>query len=191
MGGGNISQIKLSALDDDADDSKTPDMPIIAVSAAIPAPVKLTTARIGQFAEGKGYTLTAADAAQFAADAVAPFKGSAVEKVDNTLVIYGMDCLCGKTTHTKGCQDLWKGESKVWKPWTSDNTLPTTTGNYYLTAPVDLAEKGVQKLAANANVVLDLNGFTVTGKNNDRMYATHNTDSNLTTSDTSIDFTKP
>ena len=181
----DIGAISLGSYDDKDDDGKTPTAPLLNITGAVSGSVSYIATAEGIFAQGSGYTLTDSDANAFTTELNLSGLPGGILREDNTLAVRAYSCLCGKETHTKGCLDLWGGEKRVWTAWTSTTTLPTTTGNYYLTANVSLSSKGVQKLAANANVVLDLNGFTVTGKTNDRMYATHNTDSNLTITDNS------
>ena len=71
-------------------------------------------------------------------------------------------CVCGKIDgrfdHTEGC-----GQPEgAWQPWTSTTTLPTTEGNYYLTADVNVTGTR-HDITGGAKVNLDLAGFTVTG----------------------------
>jgi len=74
-------------------------------------------------------------------------------------------------TQTKYC-DHCKTEV-VWRAWAYDTTLPTNkSGHYYLYSDVKLATQ--QSMAANIEVVLDLNGKTVTGSGGGRMYSLHN-----------------
>ena len=181
----DIGAISLGSYDDKDDDGKTPTAPLLNITGAVSGSVSYIATAEGIFAQGSGYTLTDSDANVFTTELNLSGLPGGILREDNTLAVRAYSCLCGKSEHTKGCLELWGGEKRVWTAWTSTTTLPTATGNYYLTANVSLSSKGVQKLAANANVVLDLNGFTVTGKTNDRMYATHNTDSNLTITDNS------
>ncbi len=65
-------------------------------------------------------------------------------------------CVCngeleGKEGHT--CEEV------EFTAWSDPSTLPTTTGNYYLTTNVTLSAQ--QQISANTDVVLCLNGFTV------------------------------
>ena len=46
----------------------------------------------------------------------------------------------------------------TWTAWEETTSLPTATGNYYLTAPVTIGPNN----AINADITLDLNGFDVT-----------------------------
>lgn len=52
-------------------------------------------------------------------------------------------------------------ETVTWTAWDKTTTLPNTTGHYYLTADVNLSAK--TSVAAGQDVVLCLNGYTVTG----------------------------
>lgn len=88
-------------------------------------------------------------------------------------------CLCGQTVHTLGCD----GNEVLWKPWAATNTtLPGASGYWYLTGPMTLT--GAMSLAANQDVVLDLNGQTAI-RNNGRAYSVHNTGASLVITDTS------
>lgn len=74
-------------------------------------------------------------------------------------------------TQTKYC-DHCKTEV-VWRAWAYDTTLPTSkSGHYYLYSDVKLATQ--QSMTANTEVILDLNGKTVTGSGAGRMYSLHN-----------------
>jgi len=66
-------------------------------------------------------------------------------------------CVHGKTKGncTEGCT-----EYLVWQEWTSQTTLPATTGNYRLTQAVTVSAQ--TDIAPGNKVVLDLNGQTVT-----------------------------
>ena len=77
--------------------------------------------------------------------------------VDASAVIH---CLCGQEEHLPGCD----GNEVLWQPWAKTNTtLPTTSGYWYLEDHMTLT--GSAELAANQNVVLDLNGKTATANN--------------------------
>ena len=67
-------------------------------------------------------------------------------------------CVCGGKAVGMGnhtCKDV------LWTAWTSENSLPTTTGNYYLTKSVTLNGSAVFNTAATVNI--DLAGFDITG----------------------------
>ena len=88
-------------------------------------------------------------------------------------------CICGtKTgTHLPGCD----GTVKNWTAWNDATTLPGTTGNYYLNADVVLA--GVVELKTEQNIVLDLNGHTVTSTTRVYQLAAANINDSLTVLD--------
>ena len=97
---------------------------------------------------------------------------------DGALAMGKKSCLCGQTTHLPGCD----GTKHLWSAWASSNkTLPTTSGYWYLTDNMTLT--GPAELAANQNVVLDLNGKTATMSGN-RCYSVANTGASLVITDT-------
>ena len=80
---------------------------------------------------------------------------------------------------TDGCD----GTILAWQPWTFGDCLPAdTAGNYYLTKSVQLT--GAQTIAANTAISLDLNGYTVTGAKNCRVYEVGHGGANLVLTDT-------
>ena len=105
----------------------------------------------GEGVEVKNYTQLVVGAA------TASENGSVVAVSNDALYIKDgrWGCLCGQSEHIGDCE----GEILLWQPL-SGNTLPFTTGNYYLTA--DIAAAGQSNVAENAVVNLDLNGHTVT-----------------------------
>ena len=78
------------------------------------------------------------------------------------------------------------GTLLTWKPWKQTSYLPKNaadSGNWYLTAPVQMtAQNSIQE---NVNVVLDLNGFEAWGKENTRVYSIHKAGASLVLTDTS------
>ena len=60
------------------------------------------------------------------------------------------------------------GKNVEWTPWTSGNTLPTTSGHYYLCGDVCAPQSNVKK---NQNVVLCLNGYNIRAAGK-RIYST-------------------
>ncbi len=74
------------------------------------------------------------------------------------------------------CPDC--GKSVEWTPWTAESSLPTETGHYYLCGNVTLT--GQTGPAENQNVVLCLNGFTVTGPDTARAVSAFGAGSSLT-----------
>ena len=102
-------------------------------------------------------------------------------------------CVCGLDANGKHFGNC-DGTPHLWTGWTSATTLPTTTGYYILNDAVALTE--VMLVADGANVVLDLNGQTVTGPTSDapkytswRIYDFNAPDKtkSLTITDTSAD----
>ncbi len=84
------------------------------------------------------------------------FTGDAVTSIAST-------ASGNKTYYAKWSPDhdhLVDGQEVEWTPWTSANSLPTKTGNYYLTSDVTLTS--AQVLAEGATVRLCLDGHTVT-----------------------------
>ncbi len=137
----------------------------------------------GIIGSGSNYSLTDTDATVFASNGKGAAAGCVIVRQGNDLVVGGLDCLCGLEEHTKACKELWNSEERLWTAWTSTTTLPTTTGNYYLTNNVDFDWQ--QKIAKDANVVLDLNGYTVTNDNGQRMYSNWESGASLTITDKS------
>lgn len=92
-------------------------------------------------------------------------------------------CLCGAWDgeHHGECD----GTQLAFGAWTSSTSLPTTTGNYYLTKDVTCNQQNIN--GDGTNVVLDLNGHTVTGNANKRIYALFETEGavSLTITDSS------
>ena len=80
---------------------------------------------------------------------------------------------------TDGCD----GTILSWQSWTSQNSLPTdNTGNYYLTESVQLT--GVNSIAADTAIALDLNGYTIHGAENCRVYEVGDVGASLILTDT-------
>ena len=80
---------------------------------------------------------------------------------------------------TDGCD----GTILSWQSWTSQNSLPTdSTGNYYLTKSVQLT--GVNSIAADMAIALDLNGYTIHGAENCRVYEVGDVGASLILTDT-------
>jgi len=50
----------------------------------------------------------------------------------------------------------------TWTAWDKTTSLPSTTGHYYLTADVNLSA-AAERIVAGQDVVLCLNGYTITG----------------------------
>lgn len=54
---------------------------------------------------------------------------------------------------------------ETWTEWTQTTTLPTISGHYYLTGDVDVTVAAGVTVNTQQNIVLCLNGYTVTGAN--------------------------
>ncbi len=80
-------------------------------------------------------------------------------------------CICGGKAVGVGdhvCQDA------KWVPWNKTDSLPVTPGNYYLTGDVDCTTTHVVGDGSqNAEVSIDLRGFTVTNSNEGRGHTVH------------------
>lgn len=86
--------------------------------------------------------------------------------------IYVMDRVTPMETKTMYCDHCH--EEVVWYGWNKEDSLPISgEGHYYLTS--DVACNGQMTMEQNANIVLDLNGHTVTSKEGKRVYSLHNT----------------
>ena len=59
-----------------------------------------------------------------------------------------------------------------WKAWAYTNSLPMSSNHFYLTTDIELEVQN--SMPENCQVILDLNGKTVTGANGMRMYSLHN-----------------
>ena len=84
-------------------------------------------------------------------------------------------CLCNG--NAKGVGDHTTCSDIEWQPWTSTTSLPTTTGNYYLTGNVKLTT-GVR--ISNCTINICLNGYNITSES--RVYRM-GANSNLTFTD--------
>ena len=155
-------------------------------------------ASIGITADEGAFTAagcTEADLAYFSSD----IADMGVTYYNGQLHMGKLACLCGSPSANAadhkhymdgdtlvGCD----GTKVAWTPWTSTTTLPTQTGNFYLTAPVTLGAQA--SLAKNANVALDLNGYKVTPAQKDgkdtsmRMISLHNEGSRFTLTDSYV-----
>jgi len=104
--------------------------------------------------------------------------------------LYEMDCIiaiqnkAGEITHIYAVErepqgptsthycDHCKQEVK-WRAWMYDNTLPTIgSAHYYLYSDVELS--GQMNIASNTEIILNLNGKTVSCSSGGRMYSLHN-----------------
>lgn len=70
---------------------------------------------------------------------------------------------------TRYCEQCQQEVS--WANWYHEDSLPVASGHYYLVTDVQLT--GQKSIAENETICLDLNGHTVTGKENARIYSLH------------------
>ena len=91
--------------------------------------------------------------------------GADVIHYQERLAVGRMGCVCGSGDHYGDCD----GTQLLFVPHNKNNTLPLTTGNWYLTQDIQLA--GQQSIRGEQEIVLDLNGHTVTTADGARAYA--------------------
>lgn len=99
----------------------------------------------------------------------------------NLLAIYIYDTSDRIITFTGECEHC-KAQVE-WIEWTSETTLPTTSGHYKLMNPIKL--KGQQSQKADSKICLDLNNQRVDGAAGKRLYSVHNLNCELAIMDTS------
>jgi hypothetical protein len=112
------------------------------------------------------------------------YEGADVLYIEKRLYIGKQACVCGldeKGKHFGACD----GTLLAWQPWTKDTYAPTESGNWYLLKDIQL--DGITEPKPKATLRLDLNGKTITGKKDRRVYSTVNGDINLTITDLSKD----
>lgn len=85
---------------------------------------------------------------------------------DNTLVIGQVSCLCGHVTSTDKPACIGKCDGTLQK-WIPTVTIPTKSGYYYLVKDIEVTDTAI--IASDMDVNLDLNGHTVTNKNEKRL----------------------
>lgn len=97
-----------------------------------------------------------------------------------TAEVARLGCYCANVGNIKNhtCET-----NKIWMAWTRSDALPIASGNYYLTSNVQL--KMQQTINEGAEIYLDLNGKTVTGAENKRIYSTNAGGVSLHITDTS------
>ena len=126
-----------------------------------------------------GVTLTEDDAAVFFADESKKY--AVTYNNDNTLslgVKPHAHYLCGSEENCNGVGHSCEGLT-TFEKWTSTTSLPDTAGNYYLTGDVELT----QSWYPADNVILCLNGYSITGNMNDYAIATIGVSDNFTLCD--------
>lgn len=105
------------------------------------------------------------------------------------------NCLCGKDAEGNHFGDC-DGTELTWMAWTSNNSLPIASGNFYLVGDVNMAAVALPDTRTTGqpvNINLDLNGFNVNGPvanedgyKNNRIYDfAYATNSSVTITDTS------
>lgn len=94
----------------------------------------------------------------------------AVEDTDGRLTDVFVYVRMGTSTRIKRVCEHCK-EEVVWVHWYKDNAVPLTNGHYYLTTDVQLETQGNIKL--DQKICLDLNGHTIRGGKNTRIYSCH------------------
>ena len=77
-----------------------------------------------------------------------------------------LSCLCGKEEHLLGCD---KNTGRFWQAWTSTNSLPVDSGNYYLINDITIASQTIIRTEGDlirdgGKIAIDLNGHTVQNK---------------------------
>lgn len=134
--------------------------------------------------------ITAQDASQ------SGYEGRIVSDYGEDVMLYSTNQLfIGRKTTAENCYCLKETvendghtcEDTYWSAWNSSTTLPTTTGNYYLTKPVTM--EGLATIQADSTVILDLNGYTVTGKSGSSVYNANKAGVTLHITDSSKDGT--
>ena len=91
-----------------------------------------------------------------------------------------MVCICGGKKdggHRTGCD----GSVYAWRPWTETDSLPATTGYFYLANDVEITKTMLVTTAEEIH--LDLNGHTVTGRTRIYQMASAKIDDTLTICD--------
>ena len=85
---------------------------------------------------------------------------------DNVNLYYGLHehYICGGDTCTGAGHTCGEGDKVTFKAWTKTGSLPTEDGCYYLTDNVTLTSEWGPAENSNRNIVLCLNGKTITAK---------------------------
>lgn len=102
-------------------------------------------------------------------------------------------CVCGTTGTVNG--HTHDATATTWTAWTSNNSLPTTAGNYYLTdnvtvsttvpVPDTTGQTGWLVSGKNINITLCLNGHELKGNTGGHDFITVKKDASLTITDCS------
>lgn len=90
---------------------------------------------------------------------ISDISGADVLYVDECLAVGKLACLCGQTKHVGDCD----GKEILWSPWLSTNSLPASSGSFFLVNDVTYTK--TKALGGTKNFIdvdLDLNGKTIT-----------------------------
>ena len=112
------------------------------------------------------------------------YEGSDVLYLEKRLFIGKQDCVCGldaNGNHFGECD----GTLLAWQPWTKDTYAPIEEGNWYLLT--DVQAEGIVEPKPDVTIRLDLNGKTIIGAEDRRVYSTVNGNVDLTITDLSED----
>lgn len=104
------------------------------------------------------------DVAQGTGDVIATCKDC---NMALTTAVAKVGCYCANVGNIK---DHTCETEKIWMAWTRKDSLPVSSGNYYLATDVELTMQ--QTITAGAEIYLDLNGKTVTAQESKRIYST-------------------
>jgi len=94
----------------------------------------------------------------------------AVEDTDGRLTDVFVYVRMGTTTRIKRYCEHCQAEV-VWTHWYKEDSVPVVNGHYYLVTDVELAKQG--SIKQDQKICLDLNGHTITGGENQRIYSCH------------------
>lgn len=90
---------------------------------------------------------------------ISDISGTDVLYVDECLAVAKLACLCGQIKHVGDCD----GKEILWSPWLSTNSLPASSGSFFLVNDVTYTKtKALGGTKDFINVDLDLNGKTIT-----------------------------
>lgn len=92
------------------------------------------------------------------------------------------DCPCAVCVANRA-DDKTDNDTTSFKLWTTQDTLPTAAGHYFLGCNITVRAQA--SIAANAKIVLDLKGYKVQMGDAGRMWSMHNTGCTLDVMDTS------
>lgn len=109
------------------------------------------------------------------------YEGVETQYINSKIFIGKQSCVCGHTDgqHVGDCD----GTVLDWIPWGTKTSVPSVEANWYLV--VDVQEDVQVKIPEKATFRLDLNGHTITGDENVRIYALKNGGINMIVTDLS------